>query len=87
VHDLLVDRNAHRGRKAAIALEGRARAPAGDEALDFGVDVERGHARLDELAEPIHEVGQDVAGPAHQVDLSGRFALDPAHGAGQPPRA
>src|SRR5262249_3020685 len=78
VDDLLVDRDADRGREAAIALESRLGASGIDEALHVLIDLERGHSRLDRLAQASHDVGEDVAAPAHQPDLAGGLELDPA---------
>src|SRR6267142_4780748 len=76
VHDLLVDRDADGGREAAVALEGRPGAARRDEALHVLVDLERRQTRLHEAAQVLDDVGEDMAGRAHQTDLAGRLQLD-----------
>src|SRR5438094_463417 len=86
VHDLLVDRDADGGREAAVALEGRLGAARRDEALHVLVDLERRQARLHEAAQVLDDVGEDMAGRAHQTDLTGRLQLDHARAPAAAPR-
>ena len=76
VNDLLVDRDAHGGREAPVALEGGLGAAVHDEGLHFLVDLQRGQAGLHEAAQHLHDVGEDLAAPAHQVDLAARLEDD-----------
>ena len=83
VHDLLVDGDAHGGREPPVALERGPRATLDDEPLDFGVHLECRQPRFHERAQSLHHVGQDVTGPAHELDLPWRLALDAPHGGGR----
>src|SRR5262245_34545930 len=76
VHDLLVDRDAGRRREPAVALEGGRGALPMDVCLDVLVDLERGHTRLHERAQALHDAGQDVTGPPHEGDLARRLEHD-----------
>src|SRR5262249_30182443 len=78
VNDFLVDRDTHGRREAAIALEGGLRPARGDEALDVLVDLQRRHAWLHRLAQPIHDIRENVAAAAHETDLAGGLQLDHA---------
>src|SRR6185295_2351376 len=70
VNDLFVDRDADGRGKAAIALEGRQGAVLADEALHFLVDLERRHPWLDDVADQLDDVRQDVPAAAHETDLT-----------------
>src|SRR5262245_22834787 len=78
VDDFLVDRDAHGRGEPAIALEGWLRTARGDEALDILVDLQGRHPRLHRVAQPVHDIREDVASAAHETDLAGRLELDHA---------
>src|SRR2546421_1620390 len=70
----------------SIPFERRFRAPRRDERLHILVDLERRHARLHEPAQVRDDVGQHVAGRAHETELAGGLQLDHARAPAAAPR-
>ncbi len=83
VNDLLVDRDADRGRVAAVALEGRDGPELPGPLLRVEVEVPRPQSRPDERLELAEDGGHDAAALAHGLDL-GRGLEDDHRGSRAP---
>src|SRR5690606_33109586 len=79
VHDLLVDRDAQGGGKAAVALERRRGALAADVVLGHLVQLPRGHARAAALLHQLERLLEDAPGLLDDLDLPFRLQLDSGH--------
>ena len=86
MNDFFVDRDAHGRWKSSIALERGLRPSRGDERLDIFVDLQRRQARLHRAAQVLDDVGEHVAGRAHETDLAGGLQLDHVRAPAAAPR-
>ena len=65
VDDLVVDRDAARGRKTAIVQKGGLCSLGKDELMKHFVHIRRGHARFNQLSCKPQRLGADFAGELH----------------------
>ena len=73
MHDFIIDRSANRGRKSAIAFEGRVGARVANHLIRRIVDFKRRHARFDHIAKLEQYLSHELARRPHFFDLSLRF--------------